>query len=322
MKIGFNILGLFLMVALASVVHAQQYPSRTITFVVPAAAGGTNDIIARTVAARMFKSTGQAMVVDNKVGASGAIAAAFVAKAAPDGYTLLTAPSNLMIINKWVYKNLQYDSEKDFAPVTLAGILSNMLIVHPSVPAKNVQELIAYARANPKKLNFASFGHGSTAHLSGELFKLMAGVDMVHVAYNGSAPALKDLLGGHVQLMFDNMPTALPLAKDGKVRGLAVTGKVRSAAVPAVPTIDESGLKGFDVTPWFSFVAPAQTPKPIIAALNAEITGILKSAEVSAILTRLGLNIVANTPEEFSAFIAAESDRFRRLVERAGVKPE
>ncbi len=239
---------------------AQDFPSKPITVVVPYAPGGTNDIIARSVSAKMAQSLGQPVVVENKPGASGALGAGFVARAAADGYTILTAPSNVLVINNWVYKNLPYNTARDFAPLSVAGYVPNMLIVHPSVPASSVQELIAYAKANPGKLNFGSFGTGTTGHLSGELFKMMANVDMVHVPYQGSAPALRDLLGGQVQLMFDNMPTALPLARDGKVKPLAVTSKVRSPMAQEVPTLDESGLKGFDATPWFAFVAPKATP--------------------------------------------------------------
>ncbi len=301
---------------------AQDYPSKPITVVVPYAPGGTNDIIARSVSAKMAQSLGQPVVVENKPGASGALGAGFVARAAADGYTILTAPSNVLVINNWVYKNLPYNTARDFAPLSVAGYVPNMLIVHPSVPASSVQELIAYAKANPGKLNFGSFGTGTTGHLSGELFKMMANVDMVHVPYQGSAPALRDLLGGQVQLMFDNMPTALPLARDGKVKPLAVTSKVRSPMAQEVPTLDESGLKGFDATPGFAFVAPKATPKAVQEKLNAEIVKALRDPEVNTQLTRLGVGIIANTTAEFAAFIESESDKWRKVVEKSGARVE
>lgn len=299
---------------------AQGFPSRAITFVVPYAPGGTNDIIARAVAATMTTSVGQPVLVENKPGASGGIGAGFVARAAPDGYTLLTAPVSLLAINKWVYKNLPYDPERDFVPITNAGSVPNMLIAHPSVPAGNVAELVAYAKANPGKVNFASMGTGTTGHLSGELFKLMAGVDMVHVPYKGSAPALADLVGGQVQIMFDNMPTAIKLSQSGKVKGLALTSLKENALAPGVPTLDEAGLKGFSVTAWFGFVAPAGTPAPVVAKLNDEIVKALRDPKVSENLTRLGVTIIADEPDAFAAYMAAESRKWREVVEKSGAR--
>ncbi len=299
---------------------AQGFPSKAITFVVPYAPGGTNDIIARVVAATMTTSVGQPVLVENKPGASGGIGAAFVARAAPDGYTVLTAPVSLLAINKWVYKNLSYDPDRDFVPITNAGSVPNMLIAHPSVPAGNVAELIAYAKANPGKVNFASMGTGTTGHLSGELFKLMAGVDMVHVPYKGSAPALADLVGGQVQVMFDNMPTAIKLSQSGKVKGLALTSLKENALAPGVPTLDEAGLKGFSVTAWFGFVAPAGTPAPVIAKLNDEIVKALRDPKVSENLTRLGVTIIADEPDAFAAYMAAESRKWREVVEKSGAR--
>ncbi|MGE0875574.1 MAG: Bug family tripartite tricarboxylate transporter substrate binding protein [Burkholderiales bacterium] len=299
---------------------AQTFPSKPISLVVPYAPGGTNDIIARAVAAKMSESTGQAVVVDNKPGASGSIGATHVARAAPDGYTVLTAPVSLLTINKWLYKNLPYDPEKDFVPITNAGSVPNMLIVHPSVPAANVAELISYAKSNPGKVNFASMGTGTTGHLSGELFKLMTGVNIIHVPYKGSAPALKDLLGGQVQLMFDNMPTAIKLAQGGKVKGLALTSLKQHPLAPGVPTLDAAGLSGFSVTAWFGFVAPAGTPEPVVGTLNREIVKALRDPKVSESLTRLGVTIVADTPREFAAYMAAESKKWREVVERSGAR--
>jgi len=300
--------------------EAQNYPTKQISVVVPYAPGGTNDIIARAVAAKMSESVGQPVVVENRPGASGSIGAAYVAKAPPDGYTVLTAPISLLAINKWIYKNLPYDAERDFVPVTNAGSVPNMLILHPSVPAGNVQELIAHMKANPGKVNFASMGTGTTGHLSGELFKLMANVNIVHVPYKGSAPALQDLLGGQVQLMFDNMPTAIKLAQSGKVKGLALTSTAPHPLAPGVPTLDASGLQGFDVTAWFGFVAPAGTPGPIVEKLNFEIVKALRDPKVSEGLTKLGVTIVADRPEQFAAFMAKESRKWKEVVERSGAK--
>jgi tripartite-type tricarboxylate transporter receptor subunit TctC len=258
--------------------------------------------------------------VENRPGASGSIGAAYVAKAPPDGYTVLTAPISLLAINKWIYKNLPYDAERDFVPVTNAGSVPNMLILHPSVPAGSVQELIAHMKANPGKVNFASMGTGTTGHLSGELFKLMAKVNIVHVPYKGSAPALQDLLGGQVQLMFDNMPTAIKLAQSGKVKGLALTSTEPHPLAPGVPTLDASGLQGFDVTAWFGFVAPAGTPGPVVEKLNGEIVKALRDPKVSEGLTKLGVTIVADRPEQFAAFMAKESRKWKEVVERSGAK--
>ncbi|HYD57670.1 MAG TPA: tripartite tricarboxylate transporter substrate binding protein [Burkholderiales bacterium] len=296
-----------------------QFPSRPITIVVPYAPGGTNDIMARAVAGKMQESIGQSVVVENKPGAGGNIGAAHVAKSAPDGHTILTASVGVYSINKWMQK-LPYDPEKDFAPITNGGSVPNMLIVHPSVPVKDVRELIAFARANPGKVAFASMGSGTTGHLSGELFKQLANADILHVPYKGSAPALQDLLGGQVQLMFDNMPTAIKLAQSGKVKGLALTSLQPHPLAPGVPTLDQAGLKGFDVTAWFGFAAPAGTPKPVIDRLNAEMVKALRDPVVSENLTKLGVTIIADTPEHFAAYMASESKKWKEVVQRAGIK--
>jgi tripartite-type tricarboxylate transporter receptor subunit TctC len=299
--------------------NAQLFPSKPITIVVPYAPGGTNDIMARAVAGKMSESIGQSVIVENKTGAGGNIGAAYVAKAAPDGYTILTASVGVYSINKWMQK-LPYDPEKDFAPITNGGSVPNMLIVNPSVPVKDVGELIAFAKANPGKVAFASMGSGTTGHLSGELFRQMTHADLLHVPYKGSAPALQDLLGGQVQLMFDNMPTAIKLAQSGKVKGLALTSLQPHPLAPGVPTLDQAGLKGFDVTAWFGFAAPAGTPKPVIDKLNAEMVKALRDPMVSQSLTKLGVTIIADSPEHFAAYMAAESKKWREVVQRAGIK--
>lgn len=299
--------------------EAQTFPTRPITIVVPYAPGGTNDIMARAVAGKMSSSIGQPVIVENRPGAGGNLGAAHVAKSEPDGYTILTASVGVYSINKWMQK-LPYDPEKDFAPITNGGSVPNMLIVHPSVPANNVQELIALAKANPGKVNFASMGSGTTGHLSGEMFRQRAGIDIVHVPYKGSAPALKDLLGGQVQIMFDNMPTALKLVESGKVKGLAITSIRPSPLAPNIPTLDAAGLPGFDVTAWFGFAAPAGTPRPVIERLNAEMVKALRDPMVSENLSKLGMSIIADTPEQFAQYMAAETTKWKQVVERSGVK--
>jgi tripartite-type tricarboxylate transporter receptor subunit TctC len=304
----------------ASWAQSQPYPTRPITIVVPYGAGGTNDIIARIVAAKLTDSLGQSVVVENKPGASGNIGAALVAQAPADGYTLLTAPVSLLSINRWLYSKLPYDPEKDLAPITMAGSVPNVLLVHPDVPARNLGELIQYAKANPGKLSFASMGTGTTGHLSGEMFKMLADVGLQHVPYKGSAPALNDLLGGHVHMMFDNLPTALPLVQSGKMRAFAVTSAGRNPLLPDVPSLSEAGVKGFEATAWFGFVAPAGTPAPILDRLNAEMVKILTERSMRADLAAKGITVVANTRQEFAKEIAEESRKWRPVVERSGAK--
>lgn len=302
--------------------HAQEFPTKAITLIVPYAPGGTNDIIARSVAAKMSTNIGKPVVVENRSGAGGNVGSHFVAKAAPDGYTLLTAPIGILAINKWLYSNLGYDPDKEFAPITLAGSVPNVLLVNPSVPAADIKELISYAKGHPKDITFASMGTGTTGHLNGEMLKMLANVDIQHVPYRGSAPALQDLMGGHVKIMFDNLPTALPLAKSGKLKAFAVTSATRSSSLPDVPTLQESGVAGFDATAWFGFVAPAATPKPIMDKLNAEMVKALKDPEVADKLQAQGVTIVANTQAEFADVIARESKVWKEVVERSGAKVE
>jgi len=301
---------------------AEPYPTRLITLVVPYAAGGTNDIIARAVANKIASSLGKPVVVENRSGAGGNVGSSSVAKAEPDGYTLLTAPIGILAINKWLYTKLGYDPEKDFAPITLAGSVPNVLLANPSVPARDIKELVAYARANPKKVTFASMGTGTTGHLNGEMLKILANVDIQHVPYRGSAPALQDLLGGHVNIMFDNLPTALPLVKSGQLRAFAVTSATRSAALPDVPTLDEAGVRGFDATAWFGFVAPAGTPTEILDLLNSEMVKALKDPDVAEKLKAQGVTIAANSRAEFKEVIERESKRWKQVVEQSGAKVE
>ncbi|HYF20709.1 MAG TPA: tripartite tricarboxylate transporter substrate binding protein [Ramlibacter sp.] len=301
---------------------AQPWPAKPITIVVPYGAGGTNDIIARAVAAKLTTALGQSVVVENKPGAGGNLGAQQVARAPADGYTLLTAPVSLLSINKWVYPSLGFDPEKDLAPITMVGRVPNVLLVHPSVPAGSMEDLVRYARTNPRKLSFASMGSGTSGHLSGEMFKMLASVDVQHVPYKGSAPALNDLMGGHVQMMFDNLPTALPLARSGKLKAFAVTSATRSPLLPDVPTLAEAGVKGFEATAWFGFVAPAATPTAILDRLNAEVVKALREPGFRAELTAQGIDVVGNSRAEFAALIADESRKWKQVVDRSGAKAD
>ncbi|MBA3504909.1 MAG: tripartite tricarboxylate transporter substrate binding protein [Betaproteobacteria bacterium] len=296
------------------------YPTKPIRIVVPFPAGGTTDILARAVAQRLSETLGQPAVVDNRPGAGGNIGAELVAKAPADGHTLLMGTVGTHAINASLYSKMPYDHVRDFAPIILVAGVPNVLVVHPSVPVGSVKELIAYAKANPGKLNFASSGSGTSIHLAGELFKTMAGVQMAHVPYKGSAPAVTDLLGGQVQLMFDNLPSALPHIKAGKLKALAVTSATRAAALPDVPTIAESGLAGFDATSWFGLLAPAGTPQPIIARLNNEVAKWLASAEAKEKMAGLGANTAGHSTDEFVRHIAAETSKWAKVVKESGAK--
>lgn len=300
--------------------QAQTYPTRAITLIVPFPAGGTTDILGRFVGQALSAAWNQPVVVENRGGAGGNIGAAAVAKAAPDGYTLLVGTVGTHAINASLYAKMPYDTLKDFAPVTQIASVPNMLVVTPSLPVGSVTELIAYAKANPGKLNMASSGNGTSIHLSGELFKVMTGVDMVHVPYKGSAPALNDLMGGQVQLMFDNMPSALPQVKGGTLKALAVTTATRSPAMPDLPTVAEAGVHGFEASSWFGVFAPAGTPKEVVAKLQTEIARILKSPEMTERLAQQGAVAVGNTPEEFGAYVQSELVKWAGVVKASGAR--
>jgi tripartite-type tricarboxylate transporter receptor subunit TctC len=302
--------------------HAQTYPSKPIRMIVPFTPGGTTDILARTVGQKLGEAWGQPVVVDNRPGAGGNIGSELVAKAPPDGYTLLMGTISTHAINASLYRRLPFDPTRDFAPVSRVGTLPNILIVHPSVPVKSVKELIELARSKPGELNFASSGVGTSLHLSGALFNSMAGVNLVHVPYKGSSPALADLLGGQVKIMFDNLPSALPHVKAGKLKPLAVTGTRRASVLPEVPTVIESGLAGFEVTSWFAVFAPAKTPKDIVTKLNGEIVKILNSADVQEKLTQIGVDAAPTTPEELAAFAKAETEKWGKVVKATGASAD
>jgi len=297
---------------------AATYPAKPVRLVVPFPAGGTTDILARAVAQRLSEAWGRQVIVDNRPGAGGNIGSDLVAKAAPDGYTLLMGTVGTHAINPSLYKNMPYDHVKDFAPVILVAGVPNVLVVNPSLPVHSVTELIAYAKANPGKLNFASSGNGTSIHLSGELFKAMTGVEMTHVPYKGSAPALTDLIGGQVQLMFDNLPSSLPFIKAGKLRALAVTSGARAAALPDLPTLAESGLPGFEASSWFGVLAPAGTSRDIVAKLNGAIAGWLASPEAKEKLLAQGAIAAGGTPEDFARHIGAETAKWAKVVKASG----
>lgn len=297
------------------------YPSKPIKIVVPYPPGGFNDTLARTVSAKLQTAWGQPVLVENRPGGATVIGIDQVAKAPPDGHTLVIVPFSFAV-NPFIFAKLPYDSQKDFAPVTLAATTANLLAVHPSLPVSSVKELIAMAKAKPGSLSYASTGIGSSNHLSMEKFKQMAGVDITHVPYKGSGPAVTDLIGGQVQVMFDNISNVLPHVKSGKLKVLAVTTPARSPLLPEVPTVTESGVPGYEVAVWFGLAAPAGTPKPVIDKLNDGIVNVLKQPDVKAQFAALGVEAVGSSPEAFAAHIAAQRTMWSKVVRDAGVTPE
>ena len=310
----------FFFALVTALAHAQTYPTKPIRLVVPFPPGGATDILARDVAQKLTEAWGQSVIVDNRPGAGGNIGSELVAKSAPDGYTLEMGTVGTHAINASLYAKMPYDHVKDFTPVILVAGVPNVLVVNPAVPANSVAELVAYAKANPGKLNFASSGNGTSIHLSGELFKVMAGVQITHIPYKGSAQALQDLLAGQVQLMFDNLPPSLPQIKAGKLRALAVTSATRAPALPDVPTLAESGLPGFEASSWFGILAPAGTPAPIVAKLNAEVANWLATPEAKEKLLKQGANPAGGTPQDFAKHIAAETAKWAKVVKDSGAK--
>jgi len=302
-------------------VVAQDYPSRPIRIIVPLAAGGMADILARTIAAKIAEATGATVVVENRTGGSGVIGADAVAKSPPDGYTLLMGLHATQAILVHLQK-LPYDPAKDFAPVIHAATVPNVLLVHNSVPANSLRELIAHAKANPGKLTFASQGNGSTGHMIGEQFKVMAGIDLTHVPYRGAAPASQDLVAGHVSMLFDIVPLAVSNLQSGNVRALAVCAAERVKALPDIPTIAEAGLPGMEAGAWFGLFAPAGTPPAAIAWVNREAKKAFAAPEVRERFAGQGAVLPLDTPEAFGAHVAAETERWGALIRRAGIRME
>jgi len=298
---------------------AQAYPTKAVRLIVPFAAGGSTDIIGRTVAQKLNEMWGQPVLVDNRPGGSTVIGTDAVAKAAPDGYTLLITPAPFTIVPSLIGK-LPYDPARDFEPITLINTTPLVIVVHPGVPAKSIKELIALAKSRPGALNYGSSGAGGSNHLAGELFNAMAGVKMVHVPYKGNAPALADLVGGHVDAVFNGLTSAMPLIKSGRLRALAVTSLARAGALPDMPTLDELGLKGFQAVAWNGLTAPARTPKEVIARLNADVLKVVRSPELADRLKAEGSDPVGNSPAQYATFLRDEIAKWAKVIKQAGIK--
>lgn len=300
---------------------AQAWPAKTISLVVPFPSGGTTDVLARAVGVELSKSLGQPVIVESKPGAGATLGADFVSKAKPDGYTLLMGAVHHTIATS-VYKKLPYSFQKDFAPVTTVALVPNILVVNPATPAKNVAELVAYAKANAGKLTFGSNGNGTAQHLIGAQFEVMGGVEILHVPYKGSGPLTTDLLGGQISMSFDTITPVLQHIKAGKLRPLAVTTAKRSSTLPDVPTLDESGMKGFNLGTWFGILAPTATPKDIVLKLNTEIVKIINSPDFKKKMAEIGAEPIGNTPEQMAAQIKEDTERYAKLVKDAKVTIE
>lgn len=303
-------------------VAAQSYPSHSVRMIVPYPAGGSVDVLGRAVADKLSVSMGQPVVPDNRVGANGSIAHQAVAAAPADGYTIGMSGTSPLVLAPHQIKDLPYDPTKDFAYLACAGTTPFVIDVHPSLPVKTVQELVAYAKANPGKLNFGSAGMGNSAHLSAELFKRATGIDMVHVPYKGNALAMQDLIAGNIQVLFDPVQTSIPQIQSGKVRPLAVTSKTRFAELPNLPTVAESGYPGYDFVVWYAFVAPAATPAPIVAKLNAEINKAVSDPEMKKKFAALGADLTASKPDECGAFVRSELAVWGKLMADVGIRKE
>jgi len=299
----------------------QDWPAKPITIVVPFVAGGTTDIVARIVAQALSERLHQSVVVENVGGAGGTLGASNAARAPADGYTIFMA-TVAHTMAPGIYKKLSYDFEKDFEPITIAASVPNILIVNPSLPAKSVPELIAYIKANPGKVNYGSAGVGSTEHMSGALFRSLAGLDIVHVPYRGGAPMLADLVAGHIQMSIETSGAATPFIKGGQVRALAVSPAKRSALFPDLPTLAETGLPGYDVTTWYGVLVPKGTPQPVRDKLYGELTDILQSPDVVARLRDIGAEPGGQSPQQFASFIRAETEKWTRLAKDAGIQAD
>ena len=308
-----------LLLALAAGAAAQAYPSKPIRVVVPYAPGGATDLIARLVGNELPKRLGQQVIVDNRTGAGGVIGAEVVAKAAPDGHTvLLAAPAEIAILPH--LQKMPYRADRDFAAVSLAAVTPLILVVHPALPVKTIQNVIALAKARPGQLTYASAGTGGVQHLAGELLKITSKIDLVHVPYKGAGPVMPDLIGGHVAMFFSGMPPAIPHVRAGKLRAVAVTTTKRSPSAPEVPTMQEGGVAGFDISNWFGYFVPAGTPADTIEKLNAEVNRALRLPEVKEKLANVGAEVVAGSSAELAQFWKAESEKFARLIKASGAK--
>jgi tripartite-type tricarboxylate transporter receptor subunit TctC len=309
-------------ILLSGSAFGQGFPTKPVRFVVGFTPGGPSDILARALGQKLAERWSQQVVVDNRPGAGGNLAAEAAAKSAPDGHTWLLGNNSILATNQSLYRSLPYDPVKDFAPVALVAIQPNILVVHPSLPVSSVEELIQFSKANPGKLNYASSGSGAAAHLAGELFKAMAGVDLVHVPYKGAQPALTDVIAGQVQMMFATSASVIPYIKAGRLRALAVTTAQRSASVPGLPTVAEAGVPGFEATTWHGVVVPAATPAAVVTRLNQEINSALSEKDLKDRLASLGAEISIGTPRQFADYIARETPKWAKVVKDSGAKPE
>ena len=309
-------------VGVAAHTHAQTYPSKPIHIIVPYPAGGTSDILARTIGQRLSESLGQPVIVENKPGANGNVGAELVAKGAPDGHTLLLADIGALAISPSVYPTLPFDPAKDFAPVTMVAYSPHILVVHPSVPANSVKELLDLAKSKPGKLNFAISGVGGAPHLAGVDFAMRSGIDWTYIPYKGGAQAIADVAGGQADVTLNGMLATYPLVQGGKLKLLAVSSAKRVASIPDVPTIAESGLPGFETGSWQGVVAPAHTPRDVVAKLNAEILKIVNAPDMRDRLGKQGADVRTNTPDEFAAFIRTEKAKWAKVVKDANIKVE
>jgi len=316
------VVGLSAAVLAAPVAQAQGYPNKPIRLICPFPPGGAVDIASRAIAAELSKNLGQPVTVDNRPGAGGNIGGTEAARSAPDGYTLFMTTSGIQAINPALYSKMPFDPNKDLMPVVGLVSLNNVLVLHPSVKANSVAEVIAMAKAQPGAVNYASSGSGTSIHMSGEMFKHLTGVNMVHIPYKGSAPALNDLLGGQVMMMFDNIPSALPHIKSGRLRALATTGAKRDPLLPELPTVAEAGVSGYESGVWFGLAVAAGTPKEIIAKLNAEAVKGTKAPEFVKRMTELGYNIMGTSPETMSDMLRAETNRWGPIVKASGAKAD
>ena len=319
---GLPVLGAAALLLAAAAAQAQHYPSKPVRIIIPFPPGGNTDIYARPVAAKMGEIYGHQMVVDNRPGAGGSIGADVVAKSPPDGYTMVTAVTGTMAINQFLYRKLPFDPDKDFAPVTQVGSLPLILVVHPSLPAKNVREFIAMAKAKPGQLNYGSSGVGTATHMTTELFKSMAGVDLVHIPYKGSGQVMGDVIGGQLALIFDQIVSSLPHVQGGKLRMLAITSAKRFPSLPDLPTIAESGVPGYESISWAGVAVPAGTPKEIIARLHAEIVKVLAAPDIRERFLRDGIETIGSTPEQFTEHIRRERIKWAKVVKDSGAKAD
>jgi tripartite-type tricarboxylate transporter receptor subunit TctC len=301
-------------------VAGQTYPAKSVRIIVPYAAGGNTDITARAIGAKLGEVFHQQVIVDNRPGGGTNIGSELGARAAPDGYTLFMGGAS-NAINMTLYAKPPYDTLRDFAPISLCVKGANVLSAHPSLPVKNLRQLIALAKARPGQLNFASSGLGSSNQMAGELFKMMAGLNIVHVPYKGNAPALVDTMAGNVEMLFSGVPALLPHIHSGRLRAIAIGSLKRFAALPDVPTFDESGLKGYEATTWFGLMAPIKTPRDIVSRLNSEVDKILKSPDLSARFLNDGLEPIGGSQEDFAKFIRAETEKYAKVIKAAGIKP-